>query len=155
MSSEACETGTGETAHIVGAGCLYTTVGGPIEQSVVDIALVNVHTLGLLQAGVADHPGHAVVVIATANLSIAADSVEFVAVSVAAVVRGAVAEPGRVVGVLSHREVLGVEAEIVPTSGPARQGTVGVCLAVTLGLTTGLAGRTSSLTTVISVVPTS
>ena len=48
VGSEAGETGTGEAAHIVGAGCLYTTVGGPIEQSVVDIALVNVHTLGLV-----------------------------------------------------------------------------------------------------------
>ena len=86
MGSEAGETGTGEAAHIVGAGRLYATVGGSIEQSVVYIALVNVHTLGLLQAGVADHPGHAVVVIAAANLAIAAHSVEFVAVPVAAVV---------------------------------------------------------------------
>ena len=86
VSSEARETGTGEAAHIVGAGRLYATVGGSIEQSVVYIALVNVHTLGLLQTGVADHPGHAVVVIATADLSIAADSVQFVAVPVAAVV---------------------------------------------------------------------
>ena len=86
VGSEASETGTGEAAHIVGAGGLYTTVGRPVEQSVVYVTLVNVHTLGLVQVGVADHPGHAVVVIAAANLAIAADSVEFVAVSVAAVV---------------------------------------------------------------------
>ena len=86
VSSEARETGTGEAAHIVGAGCLYTAARGSIEQSVVYIALVNVHTLGLLQAGVAHHPRHTVRVIAAANLAIAAHSVQAVAVSVAAVV---------------------------------------------------------------------
>ena len=86
VGSEAGETGTGEAADIVSAGRLYTTVGGPIEQSVVDVTFVNVNTLGELQAGVAHHPRHTVRVIAAANLAIAAHSVEAVAVSVAAVV---------------------------------------------------------------------
>ena len=115
VSSEARQTGTGEAAHIVGAGSLDTTVGRPVEESVVQVTLVNVRTLGLVQAGVAHHPRHTVGVVAAAHLAVTADSVERVAVSVAAVVRGAEPEPGRVVGVLRHREVPGVQTEIVYT----------------------------------------
>ena len=79
-------TGAGEAAHSVGADGLLSTVGRPIELDVLQLALVNVHTLGLLQAGVAHHPRHTVRVIAAANLAIAAHSVQAVAVSVAAVV---------------------------------------------------------------------
>ena len=75
-----------EAAHVVGTESVLAAVGSSVELEVVYLTLVNVHTLGLVQAGVADHPGHAVVVIAAANLAIAADSVEFVAVPVAAVV---------------------------------------------------------------------
>ena len=78
--------GAGEAPHGVGAVSVLPTVGGPIELEVVQLALVNVHTLGLLQAGVARHPRHTVRVIAAANLAIAAHSVQAVAVSVAAVV---------------------------------------------------------------------
>ena len=79
-------TGAGEAPHSVATGGVLPAVGSPVELDVANLALVNVHTLGLLQAGVADHPGHAVIVIAAADLAIAADSVEFVAVPVAAVV---------------------------------------------------------------------
>ena len=75
-----------EAAHVVGTESVLAAVGSSVELEVVYLTLVNVHTLGLVKAGVADHPGHAVVVVAAADLSIAADSVEFVAVPVAAVV---------------------------------------------------------------------
>ena len=70
------------------------------------------------------------------------DSVELVAVSVAAVVGGGEAEPGGVVGVERDREVLRVETEVVPAPGPARQQTVLVSLTVALPL---LAGVSSSI----------
>ena len=147
--------GAGEAAHSVGAEGVLPTVGRPLELEVVQLALVNVHTLGLVQTGVAHHTRHTVRVVAAAHLAVAADSVERVAVPVAAVVGGAEAKPGRVVWVLRDREILRVEAEIVSTPSPARPDTVLVRLTVTLALSTGLAGRAASLTTVVSLVPPS
>ena len=111
--------GAGEAPHRVGAVGLLTTVRRPIELDVGNVALVNVHTLGLVQTGVTHHAGHTVLIEAAADLPIAADSVQLVAVSVAAVVRGAEAEPCGVVGVLREGEVLRVETEIVATPRPA------------------------------------
>ena len=79
-------TGAGEAAHGVGAEGVLATVGRPIELDVVLLTLVNVHTLGLLQTGVAHHPRHTVGVVATPHLAVVAESVERIAVSVAAVV---------------------------------------------------------------------
>ena len=92
---------------------------------------------------------------AEACLAVVTDSVVLVAVSVAAVVRGAEAKPGRVVWVLRDGEILRVETEIVSTASPARQSTVLVSLTVSLALSTGLAGRTSPLTAVVTRVPPS
>ena len=153
MLHSAWVTGADEAAHSVSAEGVLPTVGRPIELDVLQLALVNVHTLGLLQAGVAHHPRHTVRVIAAANLAIAAHSVEAVAVSVAAVVKGAEAKPGRVVWKLSDREILRVETEIVSTASPARSGTVSISLTVSLALITGPAGGAASLTAVISLVP--
>ena len=112
-------TGTAEAAHAVGAGGLNATVSRPIEVGVVRVTLVRLQTGGLVQVCVTVVTGSAVLVIAAAHLPMAADSVQLVAVSVAAVVRGAEAEPSGVVGVLREGEVLRVETEIVATPRPA------------------------------------
>ena len=117
-------TGTAEAAHAVGAGGLNATVSRPIEVGVVRVTLVRLQTGGLVQVCVTVVTGSAVLVIAAAHLPMAADSVQLVAVSVAAVVRGAEAEPSGVVGVLREGEVLRVETEIVATPRPARPVTV-------------------------------
>ena len=150
---EARQTGTGEAAHTVGAGRLYATVRRPIEVDIVNVALVNVHTLGLVQTGVTHHAGHTVLIEAAADLPVAADSVQLVAVSVAAVVRGAEAEPSGVVGVLREGEVLRVETEIVATPRPARPVTVLVSVTMSLPLPAGPGWRAPPLTAVVTDVP--
>ena len=137
VGREASEAGTGEAAHGVGAARLYAAVGRTVEVGVVNVTLVDVDTLGLVQAGVTDDPGHTVVIIAAADLPVTTDPVELVAVSVAAVVGGGEAEPGGVVGVERDREVLRVETEVVPAPGPARPETVLVSLTVALALLAG------------------
>ena len=142
VGGEAREARAGEAAHGVGTGRLYAAVGRAVEVGVVDVTLVDVDTLGLVEGGVTDDPGHTVVIVAAADLPVSTDSVELVAVSVAAVVGGGEAEPGGVVGVERDGEVLRVETEVVPAPGPARQQTVLVSLTVALPL---LAGVSSSI----------
>ena len=142
VGGEPREAGAGEAAHGVGTGRLYAAVGRAVEVGVVDVTLVDVDTLGLVEGGVTDDPGHTVVIVAAADLPVSTDSVELVAVSVAAVVGGGEAEPGGVVGVEREGEVLRIETEVVPAPGPARQETVLVSLTVALPL---LAGVSSSI----------
>ena len=87
--------------------------------------------------------------IVTAGHAVSPPVVVLVADPVAAIVTRGVAEPGRVVGVLSCGEVLGVETEIVSTPGPSRVSTVCICITVALSLSAGMIRSASPLTAVI------
>ena len=134
VGSEPSVTGAGEAAHRVGAGGLYPTVGRPIEVEVVRITFIQLIAGGLVHGGVT------VVAISTVLIHPAASSVVptpvvvLVADSVAAVVRAREPKARCVVGVLGGGEILGVEAHIIATPGPARVDAVIVRLTVTLPL---------------------
>ena len=93
--------------------------------------------------------------IVTAGHAVSPPVVVLVADPVAAIVTRGVAEPGRVVGVLSCGEVLGVETEIVSTPGPSRVSTVCICITVALSLSAGMIRSASPLTAVVFCVPSS
>ena len=153
VGREAGQAGAGEGAHSVGASRLLPAVRRAVEEDVVNVALVNLIAGGLVHVRLAVVTILAVLIGDTASHIVSAPVVVLVANSVAAVVSGEVTEPGGVVGILSCREVLGVETQVVPAPGPPGLVTVRIGLAVTLALPAGMLRGAPPLAAVILGVP--
>ena len=151
-----CEPGqaaAGEGAHGVGASRLLPAVRRAVEEYIVNVTLVNLIAGGLVHVRLAVVTILAVLIGDTASHIVSAPVVVLVAHPVAAVVSGEVTEPGGVVGILSCREVLSVETQVVAAPGPPRLVTVRIGLAVTLALSAGMHGGAPPLAAVILRVP--
>ena len=145
--------GAAERAHRVGAGRLYPAVRGAVEESVLNVALIDLVAGGLVHVGLAVVAVQTVLIRGTARHLVPAPVVVLVAHSVAAVVGGGVAKTDGVVGIFGCGEVLGVQTEVVPAPRPPSLVTVRISLAVALALSAGMLGGAPPLTTVILLVP--